>query len=68
MRSPLSDKKTENARRAATTDGEGEGAVCLRPSATVGIVPDGLLNDVEEPATGVPLVDTEGNAVRHGYA
>ena len=31
-------------------------------------MPDGLLNDMEEPATGIGLVDTDGNAVRHGDA
>ena len=61
-------QETKNARRAATTLGEGVGPVGLGPSATVSIVPDGVFNDVEEPTSGVSLVDVEGNLVRHGDA
>ena len=57
--------ETNNAGRAATTHGDGAGGVVLSPGATVGEVPDGLLDDVEKPASRVGLEDTESDVVRH---
>ena len=47
----------------ATAHGEHQLAVIVGPGATVGVVPDGLLNQPEE--VGTSLVDTKVNGVRH---
>jgi len=56
--------ETKSAGCSTATHGEHLLAVHFGPSSSIGIVPDGLLNDLEE-GVGVGLVDADGNFVAH---
>lgn len=56
--------EAKDTRGTATAHGEGKGSIRLRPCTTVGIVPNTLLDDLEE-CVGVALVDMDSDGVRH---
>ena len=56
--------EAKGAAGAAATHGEDLGAVDLGPSAAVGVLPDRLLNNLEE-RVRVGLVDFDGDGVGH---
>ena len=58
----LGRQEANNPRWAIRVQGKDEHAVHLGPNA---IAPNGLLDDVEEPTSGVGLVYTKSNRVRH---
>lgn len=59
--------EAKDTRGTAAAHGEGEDSILLRPCTAVGIVPNALLNDLEE-CVGVALVDMDLDGVRHAKA
>jgi hypothetical protein len=57
--------EAEDARGAAAAHGEDLLVAAFGPGATVGVVPDSLLDDLE-PGVGLGLVDAGGDLVGHG--
>ena len=55
--------EAKHARRAASTHSEGQNTISVGPSATVGKVPVGFLDEGEQPASGATLKDAKLNSV-----